>query len=85
MPLLIVILGICLLLFLILALKFNSFISFVIVSLSVALAEGMTLENAVASIEKGIGNTMGFIVMILCFGACLESLSRKAVLPRELQ
>ena len=63
MPLLIVVLGICLLLFLILVLKFNSFLSFVIVSLAVALAEGMTIDKAVVSIENGIGNTMGFLVL----------------------
>jgi Gnt-I system high-affinity gluconate transporter len=74
MPLLIVVLGICLLLFLILVVKFNSFVSFVIVSLAVALAEGMTIEKAVVSIEKGIGNTMGFIVLILGFGAMLGKL-----------
>jgi Gnt-I system high-affinity gluconate transporter len=74
MPLLIVILGICFLLFLILVLKFNSFLSFVIVSLLVALAEGMTLDKAVVSIENGIGNTMGFIVLILGFGAMLGKL-----------
>ena len=74
MPLLIVVLGICLLLFLILVLKFNSFISFVIVSLAVAIAEGMTIDKAVVSIENGIGNTMGFIVMILGFGAMLGKL-----------
>jgi Gnt-I system high-affinity gluconate transporter len=74
MPLIIVILGICLLLVLILALKFNSFLSFVIVSLAVALAVGMPLEKAVASIENGIGSTMGFIVLILGFGAMLGKL-----------
>lgn len=74
MPLVIVVLGICLLLFLILALKFNSFVSFVIVSLAVALAEGMPLDKSVISVENGIGNTMGFIVMILCFGAMLGKL-----------
>jgi Gnt-I system high-affinity gluconate transporter len=67
-------LGICLLLFLILGLKFNSFLSFVIVSLVVALAEGMSLDKAVVSIENGIGSTMAFIVMILCFGAMLGKL-----------
>lgn len=74
MPLLIVILGICLLLVLILVFKFNSFLSFVIVSISVALAEGMTLDQAVISIEKGIGNTMGFLVLILCLGSMLGKL-----------
>jgi Gnt-I system high-affinity gluconate transporter len=74
MPLLIVILGICLLLFLILVLKFNSFLSFVIVSLVVAIAEGMKISDAVISIENGIGSTLGFIVMILSFGAMLGKL-----------
>jgi Gnt-I system high-affinity gluconate transporter len=74
MSLIIVLLGICLLLFLILVLKFNSFLSFVIVSLVVALAEGMSIDKAVVSIENGIGNTMAFIVMILCFGAMLGKL-----------
>jgi Gnt-I system high-affinity gluconate transporter len=71
MPLVIVILGICLLLFLILVLKFNSFLSFVIVSLAVGLAEGMTIDNAVVSIENGIGSTMGSLVLILGFGSML--------------
>ncbi len=74
MPLLIVILGIGLLLFLILVLKFNSFLSFVIVSLTVAIAEGMNINNAVISIENGIGSTMGSLVLILGFGSMLGKL-----------
>jgi Gnt-I system high-affinity gluconate transporter len=74
MPVIIVILGICLLLILIMVLKFNSFISFVIVALAIALAEGMPVDKAVLSIEKGIGSTMGYIVMILGFGAMLGKL-----------
>ena len=74
MPLVIVILGICLLLFLILVVKFNSFLSFVIVALSVGLAEGMTLDKTVTSIENGIGNTMGFLVLILGLGSMLGKL-----------
>lgn len=74
MPLLIVVLGICLLLIFILVLKFNSFLSFVIVSLAVALAEGMSLEKSITSIENGIGSTMGFLVLILGFGSMLGKL-----------
>ena len=43
MPLLIVIAGITLLLVLIVVFKFNAFLAFVIVSLGVAMAEGMSL------------------------------------------
>jgi Gnt-I system high-affinity gluconate transporter len=71
MPLVIVILGICFLLFLILVLKFNAFLSFVIVSLVVGLAEGMNLNSAVVSLENGIGSTMGSLVLILGFGSML--------------
>ncbi len=74
MPILIFILGICLLLFLILVIKFNSFVSFVIVSLAVALALGMKIDNAVKSVEAGIGSAMGFIVLVLGFGAMLGKL-----------
>jgi Gnt-I system high-affinity gluconate transporter len=74
MPLLIVVLGIVLLLALILLFKLNSFLAFVIVSLAVALAEGMSLDRAVASIEQGIGATLGLLVMILGLGAMLGKL-----------
>jgi Gnt-I system high-affinity gluconate transporter len=74
MPLVIVILGICLLLFLILVLKIDSFLSFVIVSLAVGLAEGMKLNSVVVSLENGIGSTMGSLVLILGFGSMLGKL-----------
>jgi Gnt-I system high-affinity gluconate transporter len=74
MPLVIVILGICLLLFFILVLKFNSFLSFIIVALAVALAEGMTIDKAVLSVENGIGSTMGTLVLILGLGSMLGKL-----------
>ncbi len=74
MPLVIVALGIALLLVLILFLRLNSFLAFVIVSLGVALAEGMALNEAVLSIEKGIGDTLGILVMILGLGAMLGKL-----------
>ncbi len=74
MPLLIVILGIFLLFILIARFKLNAFITFIIVSLFVGIAEGMDLENVVESIQNGIGNTLGFLVMILGLGAMLGKL-----------
>ena len=74
MPLIIVICGICLFLLLILVFKLNPFLAFMIVSLSVAIAVGMPVEKAVASIQKGIGSTMGVIVPVLGFGAMLGKL-----------
>ena len=74
MPLIIVICGICLFLLLILVFKLNPFLAFMIVSISVAIAVGMTVDKAVASIQKGIGSTMGVIVPVLGFGAMLGKL-----------
>jgi len=74
MPLLIVAAGIALLLALILYLEINSFLAFVIVSLGVAIAGGMGLNEVVASVEKGIGDTLGILVMILGLGAMLGKL-----------
>jgi Gnt-I system high-affinity gluconate transporter len=74
MPLFIVVAGIIMLLILMLVFKFNAFLSFVIVSLAVGLVEGMPLEKAIASIESGIGSTLGYLVIIIGFGAMLGKL-----------
>lgn len=74
MPLIIVIVGILLLFVLIARFKLNAFIAFTIVSLGVGIAEGMALLDVVDSIQRGIGNTLGFLVMILGFGAMLGKL-----------
>lgn len=74
MPLIIVVIGIIILFLLIAGIKLNAFISFIIVSLGVAIAQGMPLENAVLSIQNGIGNTLGFLVIILGLGAMLGKL-----------
>ena len=74
MPLLIVALGIIFLLILIVVFKINAFIAFTIVSLTVGLIEGMPLGKVVLSIQQGIGETLGLLVMILGFGAMLGKL-----------
>jgi Gnt-I system high-affinity gluconate transporter len=74
MPLFIVILGILMLFLLIARWKLNPFITFILVSLFVGIAEGMDLETVVNSIQKGIGNTLGFLIMILGLGAMLGKL-----------
>lgn len=74
MPLLIVILGILLLFVLIARFKLNAFIAFTLVSLMVGIAEGMQLLDVVGAIQKGIGDTLGFLILILGFGAMLGKL-----------
>lgn len=74
MPLIIVALGISALLFLIMGLKLNTFISLLVVSFGVALALGMPFDKVVSSIEAGIGGTLGHIALIFGLGAILGKL-----------
>ncbi len=74
MPLVIVISGIILLFILIAVFKLNAFLSFIIVCLLVGILQGMELLSVIQSIQNGIGNTLGFLVMILGFGAMLGKL-----------
>lgn len=74
MSLLIVIAGILLLFALIAGLKLNSFLSFIIVCLFVGLLQGMEPLAIIDSIQKGIGSTLGFLVLILGLGAMLGKL-----------
>jgi Gnt-I system high-affinity gluconate transporter len=74
MPLLVVIAGIFLLLVLMLAFKLNAFLSFVIASIVVGIIAGMPLDKAIVSIESGIGSTLGYLVIIIGFGAMLGKL-----------
>ena len=74
MSLVIVFIGILFLFLLITLFKFNGFISFILVAIGIGIAQGMQLNHIVDSIENGIGNTLGFLVMILGFGAMLGKL-----------
>ena len=74
MPLLIVSLGILFLFFLIVICRLNAFIAFIIVAIGIGIGQGMPLDALVNSVEKGIGNTLGFLVMILGLGAMLGKL-----------
>ena len=74
MPLVVITLGILLLFLLILVVRLNAFIAFILVGLAIGIGQGMELNAIVTSIEKGIGNTLGFLVMILGLGAMLGKL-----------
>lgn len=74
MPLVVITLGILLLFILILVVRLNAFIAFILVGLAIGMGQGMELNAIVQSIEKGIGNTLGFLVMILGLGAMLGKL-----------
>ncbi|MCL6295848.1 hypothetical protein [Jejuia spongiicola] len=54
--------------------KLNAFISFIIVCLFVDILQGVGLEQIIQSVQTGIGNTLGFLVMFLGLGAMLGKL-----------
>lgn len=74
MPILIVCFGILLLVALVGYFKVNTFLSFIITALAIGFAMGVPAGDISTAIQKGIGNTLGFLVIILGFGAMLGKL-----------
>lgn len=74
MPLLIVLIGVALLIFMIVKLKLNTFVSLVITSFIVALLLGLPLAKIPATIETGIGGQLGHLAIIFGFGSMLGKL-----------
>jgi Gnt-I system high-affinity gluconate transporter len=73
-PVIIIIVGVLLLLLLMVVLKINAFLALIITALFVGVAEGMSLDQAIASVEKGLGSTLGSLALVLGFGAMLGKL-----------
>lgn len=71
MTFLIVGLGVALLLALIIVFKLNAFLSLVITSLFVGLAQGMNGVEVLKSVTTGVGGTLGSIAFVLGFGVIL--------------
>nr|WP_299343452.1 gluconate:H+ symporter [Allomuricauda sp.] len=71
-----VIAGITVLLFLILRLKINAFIALLIGSITVGIIAGLDAKEIIATIQQGMGNTLGFVATVVglgaMFGAILE-------------
>lgn len=74
MPLLIVLLCIVGLVLLISVGKVNAYLAFLVIALLAGVLLGMPLATIAKSIEKGIGDTLGSLVLILSLGAMLGKL-----------
>lgn len=61
--------AITLLLFLIMTLKLHAFVALFLVSLFVGMATGMPLDSILFSMQKGMGETLGFVAVIVGLGA----------------
>jgi len=74
MSFLILFLGIALLVLLITWVKLNPFLAFILVSILVGLANGMNIAAITNAIQKGMGDLLGSIIVILGLGAMLGKL-----------
>ena len=68
MPLLIVLLGVILLVFMIVKLKLNTFVSLVVTSFVIALLLQIPVAKIPTTIETGIGGQLGHLAIIFGFG-----------------
>jgi Gnt-I system high-affinity gluconate transporter len=71
MTLLLLILAVVFLVLLITVVKLHPFISFLIVCIITGLVKGMAVTALMSSIQKGIGDVVGSLMIILCVGAML--------------
>lgn len=74
MSLLIILFCILLLVILVTWVKLNAFLSFLCISIIGGLLLGIPLEKITASVQKGFGDTLGQLAIIICFGAVLGKL-----------
>ncbi|PWN07542.1 GntP family permease [Rhodohalobacter mucosus] len=61
--------GIVLLLYLVIRVKLNAFISLLIASVCTGLAAGMPPSTVIDSIQQGMGGTLGFVATVVGLGA----------------
>lgn len=74
MSFLIILLSIALLIFLISVLKTNTFLAFIIVSITAAIFLGVPIIKIPSILQKGIGDMLGSLMMVLLFGAMIGKL-----------
>ena len=54
--------------------KLNPFVAFLIVSITAGLMLGIPLDKVTKSVQRGLGDTMGAITIIICVGAMIGKL-----------
>lgn len=74
MPIISLVLGVALLLFLNMKVKLNSVLALIISAILVGLLNGMQLTAIIDTIKAGLGSTLGSLALIIGFGAVLGKL-----------
>ena len=73
MPLLITTAGLIVLLFLVLRVKLQAFLALIAMSLLIGIAVGMAPMEVIASMQKGMGGTLGFVAIVVGLGDMSEA------------
>ena len=74
MTLIVLLLAVLVLILLITAVKLHPFLAFLIVCILTGLIRGMEIGKVIGSVQKGVGDLMGSLLIILCTGAMLGKL-----------
>ncbi len=74
MSFLILLIGILLLILLTTWAKLNAFLSFLLVSMGIGLANGMSIDAVTHAVQTGMGDLLGSLLVILVIGAMLGKL-----------
>ncbi|WP_029590588.1 gluconate transporter [Franconibacter pulveris] len=61
--------SVLLLLFLVMKARMHAFVALMVVSIGAGLFSGMPLDKIAATMEKGMGGTLGFLAMVVALGA----------------
>lgn len=65
----VMVVGVIVLLFMVIKLKVQAFISLLIVSMGVGIFSGMPLDKVITSMTNGMGGTLGFIAVVVGLGS----------------
>jgi Gnt-I system high-affinity gluconate transporter len=74
MSYLILLTGILLLILLTTWAKLNAFLSFLLVSMGIGLANGMTIDSVTHAVQTGMGDMLGSLIVIIVVGAMIGKL-----------
>ncbi|HAU3158444.1 TPA: hypothetical protein JDD75_001008 [Salmonella enterica subsp. houtenae] len=74
--------SVLLLLFLVMKARMHAFVALMVVSMGAGLFSGMPLDKIAATMEKGMGGTLGFLAIVVALGA-MYGLATRQGMPKD--
>ncbi len=62
--------SVLLLLFLVMKARMHAFVALMLVSIAAGIFSGMPLEHIADTMQKGMGDTLGFLAIVVALGRC---------------